>query len=218
MSINLSGHFLLRKLHSLTGVLPIGIFLLEHLYTNSKALGGPTSFNQAVYDLQQIPYIVYIEAFGIWLPILFHGIYGLVITYQASPNNVTYNYARNWMYTLQRISGIILFFFITFHVLNFRFGAIPGLNETSVAHHPYQAWSIVSREFNIPWVLAIYVIGVSATIFHFANGLWNFGLTWGITVGPRAQRVSGIVCSVIGFVLLIVAIRAMFAFVHLGGD
>ncbi|PWT92701.1 MAG: succinate dehydrogenase, partial [Blastocatellia bacterium] len=56
MAIRLSRTFILRKLHQLTGIVPLGIFLLEHFYTNSKALDGAASFNDAVKDLQSIPY------------------------------------------------------------------------------------------------------------------------------------------------------------------
>ncbi len=33
-------HFLIRKLHSLAGVIPLGVFLLEHLFLNSYAWRG----------------------------------------------------------------------------------------------------------------------------------------------------------------------------------
>ncbi len=125
MAIRLSKTFVLRKLHQLSGIVPLGLFLLEHFYTNSKALSiqtGPADFNNAVRDLQSIPYIVFVEICGIFIPLIYHAVYGLVITAEARPNNLAYPYPRNWFYLVQRITGVILFFFITFHVLNFRFG------------------------------------------------------------------------------------------------
>ena len=41
MAIRLSRTFILRKLHQLSGIVPLGAFLLEHFYTNSKALSRP---------------------------------------------------------------------------------------------------------------------------------------------------------------------------------
>ena len=35
--------FYLRRLHSLVGLLAIGIFLFEHIITNARALGGADS-------------------------------------------------------------------------------------------------------------------------------------------------------------------------------
>ena len=163
MAIRLSRTFILRKLHQLSGIMPLGIFLLEHFYTNSKALAGEAAFNGAVKDLQSIPYILLVETGGIFIPLIYHAVYGLVITVEARPNNLHYPYARNWFYTIQRVTGIILFFFILFHVLNFRFGLIPGLNTVSVAHHPEQSFGIVAGEFRMIPIFIIYVIGITAT-------------------------------------------------------
>src|ERR671935_1927972 len=149
MAIRLSRTFILRKLHQLSGIVPLGIFLLEHFYTNSKALSGAADFNDAVKDLQSIPYILFVEIGGIFIPLIYHAVYGLVITAEARPNNLAYPYPRNWFYIIQRVTRIILFFFITFHILNFRFGMIPGLNTISVAHHPDKAFDIVAGEFRL---------------------------------------------------------------------
>ncbi len=207
----------MRKLHQLSGIVPLGAFLLDHFYTNSKALTGADGFNEAVGDLQSIPYILFIEIFGIFIPLLYHALYGLVITWEARPNNLQYPYPRNWFYTIQRVTGIILFFFILFHVLNFRFGLVPGLNTRSVAHYPGEAYQIVSREFHMWPILLVYIVGITATIWHFANGLWLFAVDWGIVIGERAQRLTGYACIGFGVFLLAVGLNAMFAFLRHGG-
>jgi succinate dehydrogenase / fumarate reductase, cytochrome b subunit len=222
MAVRLSSTFVFRKLHQLTGILPLGVFLLEHFYTNSKAMTvtngvAGVEFNNAVRDLQSIPYILFIEIGGIFIPLIYHAVYGLFITWEARPNNLAYPYPRNWFFTIQRITGLILFFFILFHVLNFRFGAIPGLNETSVAHEPMQAFDIVRREFQMPVIFVVYLIGILATVWHLANGLWLFAVDWGIVIGERAQRLTGYACIAFGLLLLAVGINAQVAFIREGG-
>lgn len=217
MAIRLSRTFVLRKLHQLSGIVPLGLFLLEHFYTNSKALTGANDFNKSVVDLQSIPYILFVEIGGIFIPLIYHAVYGLVITMEARPNNLAYPYSRNWFYLIQRITGVILFFFITFHVLNFRFGLIPGLNTESVAHHADRAFEIVAREFRMIPIFLIYMIGITATVWHLANGLWLFMVDWGITIGERAQRLTGYACIAFGVVLLLVGINAAVAFIRPGG-
>ena len=220
MAISLSRTFILRKLHQLTGIMPLGFFLLEHFYTNSKALSavtGPADFNNAVRDLQSIPYILFVEIGGIFIPLIYHAVYGMVITVEARPNNLHYPYARNWFYTIQRMTGVILFFFITFHVLNFRFGLIPGLNTLSVADNPDQAFNIVSGEFHRLSIFIVYVVGITATVWHLANGVWLFLVDWGITIGERAQRLTGYACIAFGVLLLAVGINAAVAFIRPGG-
>jgi len=197
--------------------MPLGIFLLEHFYTNSKALAGEAAFNGAVKDLQSIPYILLVETGGIFIPLIYHAVYGLVITAEMRPNNLHYPYARNWFYTIQRVTGIILFFFILFHVLNFRFGMIPGLNTESVAHFPDKSFAIVSREFHMVPIFIIYIVGITATVWHFANGIWLFLVDWGIVIGERAQRLAGYACIAFGVVLLAVGLNAAVAFIRPGG-
>ncbi len=217
MSIHLSRTFVLRKLHQLSGIVPLGFFLLEHFYTNSKALHGAAEFNTAVKDLQSIPYILLVETGGIFIPLIYHAVYGLVITVEARPNNLNYPYPRNWFYLIQRVTGVILFFFITFHVLNFRFGMIPGLNNISVARNPDKAFGVVAGEFSILPIFMIYVIGITSTVWHLANGIWLFMVDWGITIGERAQRLTGYACIGFGVVLLLVGINAAVAFIRPGG-
>src|ERR1041384_1808169 len=217
MTVRLSRTFLLRKLHQLSGIIPLGVFLLEHFYTNSKALTGAQDFNKAVADLQSIPYILFVEIGGIFIPLIYHAVYGLFITWEMRPNNLSYPYPRNWFYTIQRITGMILFFFITFHVLNFRFGLIPGLNTISVAHNPQRAFETVAREFGNWKIFTVYVIGIASTVWHLANGIWLFLVDWGITIGERAQRLTGYACIAIGLLLLAVGINAAVAFIRPGG-
>ncbi|HEY0005132.1 MAG TPA: hypothetical protein VGB17_10020 [Pyrinomonadaceae bacterium] len=217
MAIRLSRTFILRKLHQLSGIVPLGLFLLEHFYTNSKALTGAGDFNTAVKDLQSIPYVLFIEIGGIFIPLIYHAVYGMVITIEARPNNLHYPYERNWFYLIQRLTGVILFFFILFHVLNFRFGLVPGLNTVSVAHHPEEAFNIVAREFRMIPIMLVYIVGITATVWHLANGIWLFAVDWGIAIGERAQRLTGYACIGFGVLLLLVGLNAMFAFLRPGG-
>src|SRR5262245_29773723 len=103
MAIKLHTTFLLRKLHQLTGIVPLGLFFFVHMYTNSAAMNGAENFNKHVRDIHDIPYLIFIEVFGIFLPLLFHSIYGIFISAEARPNVFNYSYARNWFYIFQRV-------------------------------------------------------------------------------------------------------------------
>ena len=119
----LDQHFLLRRLHSLTGIFPIGVFLLEHFYTNAKAQYGAEAFNKAERDLWGIPYLWVAEILLIALPILFHGIYGFIITYQGDTFRPAPGYQaryRSVAYLLQRVTGVVVFVFIGYHVWHTR--------------------------------------------------------------------------------------------------
>src|SRR5436853_6354197 len=79
--------FLLRRLHSLSGIVPVGAFLFEHIVvSNGTAINGPTAYAHQVRFLGSLPFVFFLELFGIWLPIAFHGGYGVWIWLKAKPN------------------------------------------------------------------------------------------------------------------------------------
>ena len=60
--------------------------------------------------------------------------------------------------------------------------------------------------------LIAYVIGVLAASFHFSNGIWAFLISWGITVGEKAQRLSSRICLGIFVVIALLFILSLVAF------
>lgn len=203
-------HFILRRLHSLSGVVPLGAYVLFHLFENASARRGAEAFNQTVRALAEIPYLYALEILLIGAPILYHGIYGLYITSSSRPNIASYPYGRNWAYFWQRLSGVIAFAFILFHVWTTRVDAL-FFKQRDITFQDMHL--MLSR----PEIFALYAIGVLAVVYHFANGLWSFSITWGLVRTRAAQRrMAG--WSVALFVFLsIISIDIMSAFVWESG-
>lgn len=214
-----SGSLKYRKLHQLFGILPLGLFLLLHFFTNSNALLGARAYNTALDDSQQIPYALFIEIIFIILPLVYHGIFGMLLAtglLSKTFKNHAHLYPRQWSRKFQQSTGIFLFFFILFHILNFRLGLIPGLNTIPISETVDSAFSIVSREFGYIWVFAFYILGIMVTVLHFTNGIWLFLGDWNIVRG-HAKRLLGYGCILLGLVLLFVGINSAVAFVKPGG-
>lgn len=200
------GHFFNRKLHSLLGVIPVGIFLLQHLFVNHFILYGPESFNRAAEFMGNLPLRLFLEVFFIYLPLLYHGIYGLYIAFQAKYNVLNYGYFRNVMFMLQRITGMILIIFIAWHVWETRIAAAFGAEVN---------FQMMTDILSSPVLLVLYIIGVVSAAFHFANGMWSFCVTWGITIGPKAQRISTYFWMVIFLILAVGGCLILFEFASL---
>jgi succinate dehydrogenase / fumarate reductase cytochrome b subunit len=196
--------YVLRRLHTLAGVIPVGLFLIEHLLTNATAIQGPAAFNQAVAAIQSIPFLHYIEFFFIFVPLTYHAIFGLYVAFVSGYNATHYSWRRNLLFALQRITGVITFVFIIFHLWTTRFSGHAATYEMvhELVSNPAYFWFMV--------------VGVVAATFHFSNGLWSFGIHWGLTVGQRAQRVTGWVSMVVFVVLSGIGIAALIAFTHAG--
>lgn len=196
-----------RKLHSLLGVVPVGLFLIEHLLTNYEAFNsGHQGFIDQVRWLNSLPLIFFLELFGIWLPLLYHGVYGLYVAFQSRNNVNRYGYFRNVMFTLQRVTGVVTLIFVAWHFFTTRFQVALG-NET------HDSLGVLMHEvFTNPVYFTLYLIGVLAATFHFSNGMWSFLVSWGITVGPRAQRVSSYVWMGVFVIMSVMFIVTMVAF------
>ncbi|MFH1539766.1 MAG: succinate dehydrogenase [bacterium] len=205
MNSTLSTHYILRKLHSISGILPVGVFLLEHLFTNSFAIQGAESYDGKIEFLQSFPYLVLFELVFIIVPILFHGIYGLVITAGMGSNVHLYPRVRNWMYAFQRASGMVAFAYIFYHVYTLRV-----CNLLFGAEVSFQKMTTVLEN---GWVFAFYVVGLFAAVFHLTNGIWNFCITWGITIGHSAQRAAAWTCTAFGAALFLAGLNSLLAFV-----
>jgi succinate dehydrogenase / fumarate reductase, cytochrome b subunit len=202
-----NAHFLLRRLHSLVGLLPIGAFLVFHLWENSQSRLGAEHYNGVVVaNLQGMNYLPLLEVFVIALPLLFHAGYGLVIAAGGHPELRRYPYGRNWLYWLQRASGVGILLFLLAHVGLTR---VWGLVEPAVRSDLYGHMQSLLTQ---PWMFAVYGIGLLLAVFHLANGLWAMGLVWGVTTSERAQRLSGYACSGLGVVLAALGVHGLIGF------
>ena len=199
--------FVLRRLHSLTGIIPVGAFLLEHiLISNATAIGGPSAYARQVSLLASLPLVFFLELFGIWLPIAYHGLYGFYIWYRGDSNTAAYPWSGNWMYTLQRWTGGIAFFYIVWHTYTMRF---TGVDLHDVAS---QSFFKVQNEVHSMPLFIFYVIGLTAASWHFAYGIWLFAAKWGIVIGDAAQRRLLRLCLIFFFVMSVVGLVSLYTF------
>jgi len=91
--------FWLRKLHSLSGLLILGSFLLFHFLSPGTNIFKRSNFTQ---------YFIFS------IPLIFHSLYGFLIIYEAKPRG--YNSAKNWQYIVQRATGVVIFLYLIFHL------------------------------------------------------------------------------------------------------
>ena len=192
--------FLLYRLFSLAGLIPIGAYLVIHLLTNATVLDGAATYQSAVNRIHSLGIILpVVEWVFIFLPILFHAAIGFVIISGAMPNAAAYPYNGNIRYTLQRATGMIAFAFILWHVIQMhKMGAaLPGGGQ----FHAEQATSSVAIVLSPFAYRVLYAIGILAAVYHLANGLWTQGITWGIWTTQAAMRRAGWICVVFGILL-----------------
>ncbi len=189
-----------RRVHSLTGLVPLGLFLLGHLWSQLAALAG-----QGAYDAARsgLPSARWLQIVFVLLPLAFHACFGVWLA-RSSRNNVdAYPGSRTWMYLAQRATGIVTFAFVVWHVAHLWW---PQLVGTLGPHQMYpkleEDLSATSSGFPVTAVLM--TAGVGASSFHFANGVWGFAVGWGL-VRRRSRRAALSAATVVLGVVLFMA-------------
>lgn len=193
--------YLLRKLHSLSGIVPVGAFLAEHFWSNSSALFSAARYNDVSRELQTIPFRPFVEAIAIWLPILYHGCYGVYIWLRGKSNILDYPWMGNWLYTIQRITGLVAFAYIGWHVYSERF-----------LTHGKSTYADVEHTLRNPYALAFMAVGIVASSFHLGIGIWNFLCKWGLAATVSAQRAAGRLGLLVGVGFSLVGILILVSF------
>jgi succinate dehydrogenase / fumarate reductase, cytochrome b subunit len=181
-------NFFWHKVHSLTGIIPVGFYMLQHLTLNSFTVAGPEYFNGVLHFFESLPkhFFIVFEAIGIWIPLLFHAIYGLFIVNRSESNyfEKKYKWSQNRMYTFQRWTGLFLFLFLAFHVSTTTIAKYIANDSTGIQ---YAAWQQKLTSYGYI-LFIVYLLGVLAASYHLAYGVWNFCIRWGITISDKAQE------------------------------
>jgi succinate dehydrogenase / fumarate reductase cytochrome b subunit len=207
----LGHHFWVRRLHSLTGIVPVGVFLCIHLTINWTVIFGPDKFQNAVHGVHALGLIgllYVVEIVGIFIPIAFHAILGVQIWLTGRQNMMQYRYGASIRYALQRWSGVVALVFILGHLWHMHWVGKPfggGFFEPHDA--PLSAAAALQELW---WYAPLYAFGLLCVVFHFCNGIWTFLITWGITISREGQRRVGYACLALGVVLSLMGLSSLF--------
>ncbi|MDM7916851.1 MAG: hypothetical protein QUU85_16545, partial [Candidatus Eisenbacteria bacterium] len=200
-----AGSFFLKRLHSLTGVLPIGYYLIQHLALNfTSQLDHGNVWNRVVGGFEALPHwtLWTIEITVLAIPILYHAAFGIYMAVRGRPR--WYPWAHNATFHWMRVSGVLIFLFLIFHVWQMTLNPRLSARELN--------FQLVNTVLSNPFWLVAYVVGVVAAVSHLAIGLWSFCITWGITVGDRSQQVSAWVFAIVGVLLLVIGLSSLQGF------
>ena len=192
--------------------------MVVHLIVNASVINGAGTFQNNVLNIHKLGALLpLVEWTFIFIPILFHMIFGFVIIAGGMSNPHNYPYAANYRYTLQRATGMIAAVFIAIHVFHMH-GWIHNESWLHYVVEPlggaqfraYNATSTAGLALQNVVMVVIYAIGITSCVYHLANGIWTMGITWGVWTSPRAQRRASYVCGAFGLLLMGVSAAALF--------
>jgi succinate dehydrogenase / fumarate reductase cytochrome b subunit len=195
---------LARRLHSVFGVVPVGVFLVFHLATNATALRGADAYNAMTRRLQSLPLVLLVEILVIAAPLFFHAIYGFFRIASDSPSPGR-SPGRRLLTLLQQITGVVLFAFVLFHLWTARLVQIHD-------HESLDLFRLMQSALASPWIRAAYVAGILSATFHLSAGLFTFAETWGLLPSARVRRAAALVSAAVFLGLTAVGLSSLSAF------
>jgi succinate dehydrogenase / fumarate reductase cytochrome b subunit len=195
---------LARRLHSIFGVVPVGVFLVFHLLANAEARHGADAFNATTRNLQGLPFVVLVEILVIAAPLFFHGIYGLfrIATDAPDPGRSP---GRRALTLIQQITGVALFAFVLFHLWTARLVQIDD-------HGSLDLFRLMQSALANPWIRAAYAAGILSATFHFSAGLFTFAETWNLVASAQGRRLVGLASAAVFLGLSALGLSTLSAF------
>lgn len=156
----------------MSGVLPLGVFLVAHLAINARVLRGDAAFDTDIQALERIPALAWIEALFVFAPLLFHAGLGMWLVFArrslapVSPYPLAVRRAV-------RATGVIAVAFLFMHLPELRF-RMPGERLGGGELATLLAQDLSSTSHGVPWRGVAYLAATACVTFHFVAGLWGW--------------------------------------------
>jgi succinate dehydrogenase/fumarate reductase cytochrome b subunit (b558 family) len=190
--------FLFRRLHSITGMVPLGVFLVCHLWTSAKAMRGAEIYEHAATGISSDRVVAVLELVGVAIPLAFHAGYGVVLALRSRTNVGAYPLGANWAHALQRVSGLATLAFVLWHVVQFPLQVALGRMKPEDFFGALAELLSSTTTGGVPLAAAAYLVGLAAVSYHLSNGISGFCFTFGFSTTLRARRLIAAGAFVIG--------------------
>jgi succinate dehydrogenase / fumarate reductase cytochrome b subunit len=198
------------RLGSFLAVVPLSIWVVNHLWDNLAAFYGGAAWQTAVTQYKH-PYAQAFTFLLVMLPLLFHTAWGMVRMFSFKPNNLAYPYYGNVKYIVQRVAGLGVLAFLGAHIWL-------AFLQPRLIHGGAEPFAAIAYEMHWhPPTIAVYLLGVLGTAYHLANGLQGFAMGWGLLASERSMRRFEPWSILIFLVLLGIGWGALFALYKAGG-
>src|SRR5262249_24928311 len=156
---------------------------------------------------QQLPLLGAVEILCLLAPLAFHAVGGLFViaTVPIAEEASGRTPAGRARALLQRVTGVLLFGFVLFHLWTARLVQLED-------HESLDLFHLMQSALASPWIRALYVGGILAAAGHLAAGLCSFAQAWGLARSPRARAAVAVAATLLFAGLSVVGIGAVAAF------
>jgi succinate dehydrogenase / fumarate reductase cytochrome b subunit len=177
-----------KALLAVSGVILFG-FVIVHMLGNLQVFLGPDAFNGyaeaaksnalILWGARSVLLVALVTHVALVVQLYTRSIKARPIGYQKKKNIAT-SYAGATM----KYSGPALLLYILFHLAHFTY---PGLSLGDYQHSPLDVYGNFVSAFQIPWVVALYVIANLLLGMHLFHGAFSLLQSLGLN-HPRYNR------------------------------
>jgi succinate dehydrogenase / fumarate reductase cytochrome b subunit len=178
--------------HSFLGVVPLGAFLLLHVYDQWPAMRHRELWVDRARHAISHPWAIAL----VLVPLGLHAVLGCAGLLRARTDVGQALYGPAALRVIQGVTGALVLGFVLYHV-----GQLWSVGDDGPQHSPRAAYALMWQALGRPFDLAIYLVGITATCFHFAHGLSRAAVTFGLARGARPLLLSRVGAGLIGFAL-----------------
>ncbi len=202
---------------SLTGLFLI-LFLIVHCYINAQVFynDGGVRFNEAAHFMGT-NFVIRTVELGLFAFLILHIVQGLLlwaknrarrtVKYAVSAGNKT----SPWYSRSMALLGTLILLFLVVHLSKF-WG--PNRLSMTTGHGELPLYKMMYDEFQITWVLIVYLLGVFALAWHLLHGFYSAFQTLGLGTHKYKGIIKGIGVAFSIIVPLIFALMPIAFYMH----
>lgn len=208
-----------KQVVAATGLMLI-LFVVGHLAGNLTFFFGPKLFNAYAHKLAHLRPGLYLIEGGLLFVFLIH-IYFTVLLVHDNIRSRPIDYEvkksteqRSLATRLMPLSGVIVFLFVIWHLIDFTFADKNGA-QSYLGNAPinYELYGVVYNAFKNPLHSALYIIAMWAIGMHLSHGIESFSQTFGIKNLENAlliQRISNTAAVLVAGTFSLIPVYVLF--------
>jgi succinate dehydrogenase / fumarate reductase cytochrome b subunit len=193
---------LVLRAFRLSGVVPLGLFVVVHAALNARALAGDGAFLDATRAFGSGPALVLVETVLVFAPLLFHAAVGLWIMVARVPLAAESPYPPALRMAV-RVTGVLAIAFLAMHLPELRFRTLAARPDGAALLATLDA-DLSTMRYGLPLRGVAYLLGSACVCFHLAAGLWGYFATTPRGQDGRARRFAAWWSVAVGVILWVV--------------
>ena len=190
-----------KLIMALTGIFLI-VFLVVHCYINAQIFynDGGTRFNEAAHFMGT-NFVLRTVEIGLFALLIWHMMLGLNLYFKNKGRRGAYavtagNKTSPWYSRSMALLGTLILIFLVIHLYKF-WG--PNRLSTLTGGEELPLYNMMKEEFQLWWVVAIYLLGVISLAWHLLHGFYSAFQTLGLCSSKYKSliRVVGVAFSIL---------------------